>query len=130
VPNGLITTVTNLSREFSCAVMDIGVGYREDLGQVFATILDTARTLQQDPDFGPRILEPLELAGVENWADSAVVIRCRFKVRTLEQWPVRREFLRRLKVAFDAAGIEIPYPQVTFHAAANREPASLPLQVK
>lgn len=130
VPNGLITTVTNLSREFSYAVMDIGVGYREDLGRVFATILETAHTLHQDPDFGQRILEPLELAGVENWADSAVVVRCRFKVRPREQWTVRREFLRRLKVAFDAAGIEIPYPQVTFHAAPNREPASPPPPLK
>ena len=130
VPNGLITTVTNLSRDFSCAVIDIGVGYREDLGRVFATVLDTARTLQEDPEFGQRILEPLELAGVESLADSAIIVRCRFKVRTLEQWTVRREFLRRLKAAFDARGIEIPYPQVTFHAAANREPASLPSQAK
>ena len=132
VPNGLITTVTNLSREYSCAVMDIGVGYREDLGKVFATILDTAQAMQQDPDFGSRILEPLELAGIENWADSAVIVRCRFKVRTLEQWNVRREFLRRLKTAFDARGIEIPYPQVTFHAAADRgaAAASLPSQAK
>ena len=124
VPNGLITTVTNLSREYSCAVMDIGVGYGEDLGTVFATILDIAQAMQQDPDFGPRILEPLELAGVENWAESAVIVRCRFKVRTLEQWNLRREFLRRLKAAFDARGIEIPYPQVTFHAAADRGAAA------
>lgn len=132
VPNGLITTVTNLSREFSCAVMDIGVGYREDLGRVFTAILDTARTLQEDPEFGQRILEPLELAGVESLADSAIIVRCRFKVRTLEQWTVRREFLRRLKTAFDARGIEIPYPQVTFHAAAGTAAPAipLPLQVK
>lgn len=126
VPNGLITSVTNLSREFSCAVMDIGVGYREDLGRVFTTILDTARTLQDDPEFGWRILEPLELAGVQNLADSAIIVRCRFKVRTLEQWAVRREFLRRLKTAFDACGIEIPYPQVTFHAAAGPPTAAIP----
>lgn len=127
VPNGMITTVTNLSREFSCAVMDIGVGYREDLGRVFTTILDTARTLQEDPEFGRRILEPLELAGVESLADSAIIVRCRFKVRTLEQWTVRREFLRRLKTAFDACGIEIPYPQMTFHAAAGPATAAFPL---
>lgn len=124
VPNGLISTVTNLSREYSCAVMDIGVGYREDLGKVFTTILDTARALQKDAEFGPRILEPLELAGVENLGDSAVVVRCRFKVRTLEQWSVRREFLRRLKAAFDAQGIEIPYPQMTVHMATSLPPVA------
>lgn len=125
VPNGLISTVTNLSREYSCAVMDIGVGYREDLGRVFAAILDTARALQEDPEFGERILEPLELAGVESLADSAIIVRCRFKVRTLEQWNVRREFLRRLKTAFDACGIEIPYPQMTIHAATPLPPPAM-----
>ena len=124
VPNGLISTVTNLSREFSCAVMDIGVGYREDLGRVFTTILDTGRALREDAEFGPRILEPLELAGVESLGDSAVVVRCRFKVRTLEQWNVRREFLRRLKAAFDARGIEVPYPQLTIHTAASLPPGA------
>jgi small conductance mechanosensitive channel len=52
------------------------------------------------------------MAGVESWADSAVVIRCRFKVAPLAQWDVRREYLRRLKNAFDQAGIEIPYPHM------------------
>jgi len=124
VPNGLISTVTNLSREYSCAVMDIGVSYREDLGRVFTVILDTARMLKEDAEFSPRILEPLELAGVESLGDSAVIVRCRFKVRTLEQWNVRREFLRRLKAEFDARGIEIPYPQMTIHAAATLPPGA------
>ena len=121
VPNGLITTVTNMSREFAYALMDIGVAYREDLDEVFAALRETARALQQDPVFGPRILEPLEIAGVENLADSAVVVRCRFKVRVLEQWGVRREFLGRLKTAFDARGIEIPFPHLTVYAGEDRQ---------
>ncbi len=120
VPNGLITTVTNMSREFACAVMDVGIAYREDLDAVFAVLRETAHALEQDPDFGARILEPLEIAGVENLADSAVVVRCRFKVRVLEQWNVRREFLGRLKAAFDARGIEIPYPHLTVYAGSDR----------
>lgn len=115
VPNGLITTVTNMSREFGYALMDVGVAYREDLEQVFAAIRETGDALQRDPAWAARILEPLEIAGVENLADSAVVVRCRFKVRVLEQWSVRREFLRRIKAAFDAHGIEIPFPQLTLH---------------
>ena len=62
---------------------------------------------------GEKILEALEIAGVENWADSSIVIRCRFKVAPLCQWDVRREFLKRLKLAFDQCGIEIPYPHLT-----------------
>lgn len=119
VPNGLITTVTNMSREFGYALMDVGVAYREDLEQVFAAIRETGDALQRDPAWAARILEPLEIAGVENLADSAVVVRCRFKVRVLEQWSVRREFLRRIKAAFDAHGIEIPFPQLTLHTEAG-----------
>jgi small conductance mechanosensitive channel len=105
VPNGLIETVTNMARGHSFAVMDVGVAYREDLDEVFAVMRASADLLAQDPAFKTRILEPLEIAGVENWADSAVIVRCRFKVRPLEQWTVRREYLKRLKSAFDAQGI-------------------------
>ena len=57
-------------------------------------------------------MDALEIAGVDAWADSAVVIRCRFRVAPLEQWNVRRAYLRRLKYAFDAEGIEIPFPHI------------------
>jgi small conductance mechanosensitive channel len=119
VPNGLITTVTNMSRDFAFALIDVGVAYREDLERVFAAIRETGEALRQDPQWAARILEPLEIAGVENLADSAVVVRCRFKVRVLEQWSVRREFLRRIKAAFDARGIEIPFPQLRLHTEAG-----------
>lgn len=121
VPNGAITTVTNMSREFAQSVMDIGVAYRENVDEVYAVMRETARELRADPDFGARILDDLEIAGVERWADSAVVIRCRFKVLPLEQWAVRREFLRRLKAAFDRHGIEIPYPHLTVYAGQDRD---------
>ena len=130
VPNGLITTVTNMTREFSYALVDIGVAYREDLDEVFATMRETACILQQDPGLGASILEPLEIAGVESLADSAVVVRCRFKVKTLEQWNVRREFLRRLKAAFDARGIEIPFPHLTVYAGADKKGDAPPVQVR
>jgi small conductance mechanosensitive channel len=119
VPNGLITTVTNMSRDFGYAVMDVGVAYRENLTQVFEVMREVAQEMRQDAAFGPRIVEPLEIAGVENLADSSVVVRCRLKTRVLEQWPVRREYLRRVKAAFDARGIEIPYPHLTVHTGAG-----------
>jgi small conductance mechanosensitive channel len=124
VPNGLVTTVTNMSRDFACAVMDIGVAYREDLDEVFMVMRETAAAMQEDPAFGPRILEPLEIAGVDQLGDSAVIVRCRIKTHVLEQWAVRREYLRRLKSAFDARGIEIPYPQLTISRASIPGPAA------
>ena len=120
VPNGHITTVVNMSRGFSQAVMDIGVAYREDVDEVMAVMRRVGEQMRADEVFGPRILDALEIAGVEQWADSAVVIRCRFRTQPLEQWGVRREYLRRLKAAFDAEGIEIPYPHLTVYAGADR----------
>jgi len=131
VPNGEITSVTNKSRGFAFAVMDLGVAYREDLDEVYAVIRESAQKLQNDPAFSSRILEPIEIAGVESWADSAVVVRCRFKVVPLEQWAVRREFLKRLKGDFDAKGIEIPFPHLTIYAGVGKDGTapSLPVDV-
>lgn len=120
VPNGHVTTVVNMSRGFSQAVMDIGVAYREDVDAVMAVMRRVGEQMRADEAFGPRILDALEIAGVDRWADSAVVIRCRFRTQPLEQWGVRREYLRRLKAAFDAEGIEIPYPHLTVYAGADR----------
>jgi moderate conductance mechanosensitive channel len=115
IPNGLITAVTNKSRGFAQAVIDVGVGYREDIDEVFALMRRVAEEMRSDPAFAPRILDPLEIAGVEAFAESAIILRSRFKVAPLEQWNVRREYLRRLKKAFDQAGIEIPFPQRIIH---------------
>lgn len=112
IPNGNITVVTNMSLGFAYAVIDIGVAYAERIDEVIALMRRVGETLRTDPSFATRILEPLEVAGVEQWADSAVVIRCRFKVAPLEQWSVRREYLARIKAAFDEAGVEIPFPHV------------------
>ncbi|MDO9636562.1 MAG: mechanosensitive ion channel, partial [Thiobacillus sp.] len=107
VPNGTIDSVTNRSRGFAFAVIDIGVAYREDVDEVYAVMREVGAALRADPEISAKIEDDLEIAGVDKWADSAVVIRCRFKVRPLEQWGVRRAYLYRLKKAFDAADIEI-----------------------
>jgi len=120
VPNSMIDSVVNMSRGFAQAVMDIGVAYRENTDEVFAVMRETARQLRADESFRSRILDDLEIAGVDRWDNSAVVIRCRFKVVALEQWAVRREYLRRLKMAFDAAGIEIPFPHLTVYAGRDK----------
>jgi small conductance mechanosensitive channel len=121
IPNSLISTVTNRSRGFANAVIDIGVDYGEDIDEVFTVMRRVGAELRADPVFAPKMLDDLEIAGVESWADSAVMIRSRFKTVALEQWNVRREYLRRLKKAFDEAGIEIPFPQMKLHAATPVE---------
>lgn len=129
VPTGMIDAVTNMTMEFSHAVMDIGVAYRENVDEVFDVMRETARVLREDEALGPRTLGDLEIAGVDQWADSAVMIRARIKCRPLEQWTVRREYLRRLKQAFDAHGIEIPYPHVTVYAGRPKTGRPAAMQV-
>ena len=121
VPNGLISTVTNMSRGFAFALVDVGVAYREDVEEGFAVMREVGAQMRADPVFGPKMLEDIEIAGVDRWEDSAVILRCRFKVAPLEQWGVRREFLRRLKHAFDEHGIEIPYPHLTIYAGVAKD---------
>lgn len=121
VPSGEISTVVNYSRGHAFAVMDIGVSYREDVDAVMDVMRETGARMRADPAFEPLILEPLEIAGVERWDDSAVIIRCRFKCAPLQQWAVRREYLRRLKRAFDERGIEIPFPHLTLYAGRDKD---------
>ncbi|MCY1210981.1 putative MscS family protein YkuT [compost metagenome] len=121
VPNGLITSVTNMSRSFAQAVVDVGVSYREDVDEVMKLMCKVASQLRADPQHSSRILADLEMAGVERLDDSAVILRCRFKVAPLQQWTVRREYLRRLKAAFDDQGIEIPFPHITLYAGAGKD---------
>jgi small-conductance mechanosensitive channel len=129
VPNGLITTVMNFSRDFAQSVADVGIAYRENVDDAFVAMREVAAGMRADEVYGPKILDDLEIAGVERWDDSAVVLRCRFKVLPLEQWSVRREFLRRLKHAFDARGIEIPYPHLTIYAGAGKDGSAPPFHV-
>ncbi|CAG0960792.1 putative MscS family protein YkuT [Methylophilaceae bacterium] len=107
VPNGSITTVTNMSRGFAQSVIDVSVTYRENVDEIIGVMQAVGANLRTDEAFRFRILDNMEMAGVEQLDISSVVIRCRFKVMPLEQWDVRREFLKRIKEAFDQRGIDI-----------------------
>lgn len=114
-PNGTITTLSNLTREFSYYVFDVGVAYREDTDRVTAVLRDIGEGLRSEPEFAPLIIEPLEVLGVDRFADSAVMLRARIKTLPMRQWTVGREMNRRIKRRFDELGIEIPFPQRTLH---------------
>ena len=123
IPNGLITTVTNKSRGYAYAVIDVSIAYSENMDEVCEVMREVAGQLRASEVIGAKILDDIDIAGVQDWADSAIMIRCRFKTVALEQWCVRREFLRRLKEAFDARGIEIPYNHMdlTIYAGQDRQ---------
>ncbi|HEY8609258.1 MAG TPA: mechanosensitive ion channel domain-containing protein [Noviherbaspirillum sp.] len=101
IPNGMITTVTNRSRDFAYAVIDLNVRRQDNLDEVFGTMRAISAALRADPVTGPLILEDIDIGGVEQVADAAVTLRCRIKVMPGKQWRVRREFLRRMKLAID-----------------------------
>ena len=121
VRNGQIDVVTNMTKEFSMYVFDVGVAYRENTDQVVEVLREVATDLRGDEAYAADILDDLEVLGVDQFADSAVVIKARIKTRPIRQWAVGREFNRRMKQAFDARGIEIPFPHVTVYAGEGKE---------
>jgi moderate conductance mechanosensitive channel len=122
VSNGEIQVVTNRTVGFAFALIEVGVGYRADPDAALKLICDIADELREEPDWKDRILDRFDVAGVERWADSSIVIRGRMKVVPLQQWSVRREMLRRMKRRFDEAGIEIPFPHLKLYIADKDPP--------
>jgi small-conductance mechanosensitive channel len=111
VPNGSIAMVSNLTRGWARVTLDIGVGYESNLGQVEQVVNEVGATMYAAEEWKVVLEETPSWIGVTELADSSVTIRCQVKVTSGNQWAVGRELNRRLKLAFDEAGIEIPYPQ-------------------
>ena len=120
VRNGSIDVVTNMTKDYSRYVFDIAVAYREDVDEVISVIRAVDEDLRGDPSFGESILEPIEILGLDEFADSAIVIKARTKTKPIKQWEIGREFNRRLKRAFDQRGIEIPFPHVTLYMGQDK----------
>jgi len=102
----------NLTKTFSYYVFDLQVSYGSDLDAALAIMRRVGGRLKADPDFADKILEPIEVVGVDSLGDSGVVLKARIKTEPLQQWNVGREYNRRIKLAFDEAGVEIPFPHM------------------
>jgi small conductance mechanosensitive channel len=120
VRNGKIDIVTNMTKDYSRYVFDIGVAYREDVDEVIRVVRQVDQELRSDPEFASDILEPIEILGLDQFANSAVIIKARTKTRPIKQWNVGREFNRRLKKRFDEKNIEIPFPHVTLYMGQDK----------
>lgn len=120
IPLGGVTIVENMTKDFSYAVVDVAVGYKEDMDRVAAVLRSVGEELQADPDYAADILAPIEIVGVDKFQDSSILLKARIKTYPSKQWVVGREFNRRLKPRFDKEGIEIPFPYrtLTFDAEA------------
>jgi small conductance mechanosensitive channel len=127
IPNGNVDVVMNMTKDYSRYVFDIGIAYREDPDEVFDLLEEIDEEMRADPHFGPDILEPLEILGVDSFGDSAVMLKARVKTRPVKQWKIGREFNRRIKKRFDERGIEMPFPHVTLYAGAGKRGEAPPL---
>jgi len=125
-PNGTINTLSNMTHEYSYYVFDIGVAYKEDVDRVMEILKEIGNEIMQDEYYRSLIIEPLEIWGVDKFADSAVIIKARIKTLPIKQWEVGREINRRIKKRFDEEGIEIPFPHHSLYAGE----ASKPFRIK
>lgn len=126
--NGKTNLISNMTKEWSAVVFDIGVAYKEDTDQVTDIMKQVGEELANDPEFKELINNPLEIFGVDKFADSAVIIKARIKTRPVQQWAVGREYRRRLKKAFDKNNIEIPFPHTTVYWGEKINPLKLDIE--
>jgi len=123
VPNGAaIETLSNKTKKFSYSVVNVGVAYKEDTDHVSAVLRAIGADLEEDSNFNAHILSSLEILGVNEFGDSAVMIKIRIKTRPLKQWMIGRELRRRIKKAFNAQGIEIPFPHMSLYFGEASKP--------
>ncbi|HON85860.1 MAG TPA: mechanosensitive ion channel family protein, partial [Syntrophorhabdaceae bacterium] len=128
VPNGLIQVVTNMTKEYSRYIFDIGVAYKEDVDRVIEVIKEIDEDMRNDPDFKNDIIEPIEILGLDQFASSSVIIKARTTTLPIKQWRVGREFNKRLKKRFDELGIEIPFPHVTLFMGTDKKGNQPPIK--
>lgn len=126
IPNGEIRQVGNLTKQWSRALLHVGVAYGEDVDRAIETLESLGEEFWEDPEWRPLLLEQPEVPGVERLDDSAVVLRLIGKTMPLKQWDVMRELRRRIKNRFDAEGIEIPFPHRTLYWGSGQESPARP----
>jgi len=123
--NGKIDTLSNRTKEWSAMVFDIGVAYKEDIQTVMEIMKTVGDELLIDPYLKDKIIEPIEIFGLDEFADSALIIKARIKTKPSHQWAVGREYRKRLKSAFDTQNIEIPFPHTTLYWGEKISPLKL-----
>lgn len=121
-PNGSINTLSNMTKDWSAYVISVNVAYREDPDRVAEVMRRTAEEMIAEPKFQAAMLEPIEIFGVDGFTETAVTIKARLKTQPLQQFAIGREYRRRLKKAFDAAGIEMPLAQRAARVEASPTP--------
>lgn len=119
IPHGEIKKVSNLSKNFARVNLDIGIAYNSDIEKVISVINRVGIELSEDPAYKEFILVPPRFLRINEFADSAIIIKVLGDTKPLKQWEISGELRKRIKIAFDREGIEIPFPQRVIHQAKN-----------
>ncbi len=119
IPNGEIKIASNKSKSFARINLKLGISYNANLEQVIKVINNAGKEMAQDPEWKDKINQAPEFIRVDDFADSSVVIKIDGETKPSEQWAVTGELRKRIKIAFDKEGIEIPFPQVVVHNAKD-----------
>jgi len=130
VPWSSVEGITNQTKDFGYAVFEAGVAYRENIDEVIEVIKTVAAEMREDPEINKDILSELQVLGVIELGDSAVVIRTRFKTSPFRKWFLERRFRQLVKNRFDELGIEIPYPHTTLYFGESKQGTAPPARVK
>jgi small-conductance mechanosensitive channel len=123
-PNGSVNTLANMTKDWSAYVISVNVAFKEDPDRVVDVMRRVGEEMFAEPNYRAAMLEPIEIFGVDGFTDSAVTIKGRLKTLPLQQFTIGREYRRRLKKAFDAAGIEMPSPQRVVRTGDTSQPAN------
>lgn len=123
--NGKINTLANMTKEWSAIVLEISVAYREDVDKVIDVMKKVGEELASDSALKDQIIEPVEILGLDKFAESAIVIKARIKTVPLSQWAIGREYRKRLKYAFDENKILIPFPHTVVYWGEGINPLDL-----
>lgn len=115
--NGQIDTIVNQTKDFSYPLFNLGVAYKTDVTHVMRVLNEIGAELKEMPEYGKYVLSPIEVYGLNEFQDSAIVIQFRIKTTPQEQWMIKRKLNQMIKERFEKEGIEIPFPQVVVNKA-------------
>ncbi len=119
--NGQIDTIINQTKDFSYPLFNVSVAYKTDVTHVMHVLKELGKEIRENPEYSNYILSDIEVFGLNEFQDSAIVIQCRIKTTPQEQWMVKRKFNQMIKERFEKEGIEIPFPQIVVNKPEGQE---------
>jgi small-conductance mechanosensitive channel len=123
IPFSAVTSVTNMTRDYSYAMIDVAVGFNEEPDAIGDILRTVANEMRSEPAWKLALLADLEVMGLDRFTDTAWVMRVRIRTQPTRRWAVQREFNRRIKYRFDKLAIESPFTSTRILSTVPAPPA-------